>query len=243
MRKKFKFYKLAESNAQATEANIFIHGYSAGHDDEDRSALLNCIPASISQYTNIFAFWPSSHFSHFNGQSRQWIAASLRAHWAAGAAVMLADRATHFWRIRSRAEAMGSVFLDQLSNYLSRHHPRVETINLIGHSLGARLIMASLKVFSESEAKPLAINDVLLMAAAVEIKPSEASRIRAHLHGRLINAYSKADWILLLNADENCLGRRPAANFENFEFKNLGHTQYWNALSEIIEITSFKAPS
>lgn len=92
---------------------------------------------------------------------------------------------------------MGAVLLEQLSEYLRRDHPQVKTINLIGHSLGGRVVISSLRTFTKRQ--QLAINDVLLMAAAVEVTAVEAQQMRGLLQGRLINAYSKADKTLLLN--------------------------------------------
>ena len=69
MSRRFTFSSLSAEHCGSNEANIFIHGYSAGHTVEDRNTLLASIPESIRNHTNIFAFWPSSHFSRFNGNS------------------------------------------------------------------------------------------------------------------------------------------------------------------------------
>lgn len=241
MSKSFNFHTLPSTGNGSAEANIFIHGYSAGHNAADRKKLLESIPESVSNYTNIFAFWDSSHFSHFNNASFNLIRASARLHWAAIPATIAGDRATHFWRMRSRAEDMGKALLDQLSAHLSNHHPQIDTINLIGHSLGGRLIVSSLQHLAEAPEQRLAINDVLLMAAAVEVAPDAAQRIRRPLQGRLINVYSKADKTLLMNMGETCLGRNPVEHFENIELEGFGHTDYWDNLHEVLACTQFKS--
>lgn len=134
---------------------------------------------------------------------------------------------------------MGALLLEQLSEYLCHNHPQIETINLIGHSLGGRLVVNSLQTVTNRQR--LAINDVLLMAAAVEVTPDEALQMRGLLQGRLINAYSKADRTLLMNWGETCLGRNEVDHFESVEMKDFGHTHYWERLPDVLNKTNFKA--
>jgi len=243
MSKQFNFHSLpSASSRSATEANIFIHGYSAGHNATDRQILADSIPETIKHYLNIFAFWPSSHFGRFNSASLKLLTASAHTHWAAVPAVLATDRAAHFWRIRSRAEDMGEVLLGQLSEHLRVWHPKIDTINLIGHSLGGRLVISSLKTFTSTSLHRFSINDVLLMAAAVKVEPVEAKQISNLLKGRLINAYSKEDWTLLMNLDETCLGRNQVAHFENIQIGEFGHGDYWKKFAEVLHLTEFKSP-
>ncbi|AVD84936.1 DUF726 domain-containing protein [Pseudomonas sp. SWI6] len=245
----FRFQSARSAGANTTEANIFIHGYSAGHSDEDKQLLLDKIPEQLKHYTNIFAFWPSNHIFRFD-KSSLWRIGS--AGLGAGAALMGApmgslgivgtlaqDRMGNFTQARARAESMGAVLLDQLQDYLNSHHPQIKTINLIGHSLGGRLVISSLKSFSSRQ--QLIINDVLLMAAAVEVTALDARKMRGVLQGRLINAYSKADKTLLLNVGETCLGRNEAEHFESIEMNDFGHTDYWERLPEVLTKSRFKA--
>ncbi|WP_313400998.1 DUF726 domain-containing protein [Stenotrophomonas sp.] len=220
------------------EASIFIHGYSAGHDAEDRDNLLRIIPASTQLHTNIFAFWNSSHFSRFNRRSQQLLSTSANFGLLSSVAVAAGDRMAHFSKIRDRAENMGRILFAELERYLARNYPNVRTVNLIGHSLGGRLIISSLRSLTEPHSG-LKINDVLLMAAAVEINPSEAESIRRLVQGRLINAYSTDDWTLLLPVDEECLGRREVKHFENIRIDGFGHSDYWKKLQEVFFHTSF----
>ena len=245
----FRFQSARPAGSSATEANIFIHGYSAGHSDEDKQLLLDKIPEQLKHYTNIFAFWPSNHIFRFD-KSSLWKIGS--AGLGAGATfigtptgslglvgTLARDRMGNFTQARARAESMGTVLLDQLQDYLNSHHPQIKTINLIGHSLGGRLVISSLKSFSSRQ--QLIINDVLLMAAAVEVTAIEARKMRGALQGRLINAYSKADKTLLLNVGESCLGRNEAEHFESIEMNDFGHTDYWERLPEVLTKSRFKA--
>ena len=240
MKSKFEFKTHRDSNNEATEANIFIHGYSAGHNAKDRQALTASIPDVLTYYKNIFAFWESSHFSHINSLSRKLLIASTRIHWAAVPATLVTDRAAHFLRIRSRAEIMGKQLIAQLEIYLKDHHPKIDKINLIGHSLGSRLIVSSLR---SSRCHQLSINDVLLMGAAVKVDSDEAQIMCDIIKGRLINAYSKSDKVLLMNMGESSLGRNQIEYFENVEMCGFGHTDYWKKLPEVLACTNFKSHS
>lgn len=244
----FSFQASPIANPSTTEANIFVHGYSAGHSDEDKKLLLDKIPGQLRHYTNIFAFWPSNHYLHFDKSSLMAFGTVGLSLMTGGLASPLAysslagsfakDRRKSFTDARSRAERMGAVLLEQLGEYLRHNHPQIETINLIGHSLGGRLVVNSLKTFTKKQR--LAINDVLLMAAAVEVTPDEAQQMRGLLQGRLINAYSKADRTLLLNLGETCLGRNEVEHFESVEMEDFGHTHYWERLQDVLNKTKFK---
>lgn len=244
----FRFHSAQSAGANSTEANIFIHGYSAGHSDGDKQLLLDKIPEQLKHYTNIFAFWPSNHYLRFDKSSLWKLgAAGLNVGSAftgtplgpLGLVGKLAeDRVNNFTQARARAESMGTVLLDQLQKYLNSHHPQIKTVNLIGHSLGGRLVISSLKTLSNRQ--QLAIKDVLLMAAAVEVTAIEARKMRGLLQGRLINAYSKADKTLLLNMGETCLGRNEVEHFESIEMNEFGHTDYWERLPEVLTETRFK---
>ncbi|RON71864.1 DUF726 domain-containing protein [Pseudomonas fluorescens] len=245
----FQFQTSPLAGSDTTEANIFVHGYSAGHSDEDKQFLLDKIPDHLKHYTNIFAFWPSNHLLRFD-KSSLWAIGGAGLNFAKTmssspldsfglAGAFAKDRLGNFTQARTRAEQMGAVLFDQLQDYLLSNHPKIKTVNLIGHSLGGRLVISSLKSFSYR--KQLAINDVLLMAAAVEVTAMEARRLRERFKGRLINAYSKADRTLLLNWGETCLGRNEVEHFESIEMNDFGHTDYWERLPEVLAQTRFKA--
>ncbi|MDD1966726.1 DUF726 domain-containing protein [Pseudomonas putida] len=243
----FQFQTSPFAGPDTTEANVFIHGYSAGHSDEDKQSLLGKIPEQLKHYTNIFAFWPSNHILRLDKASALKLGAAslnfgmtmmrspLDSLGLVGAVAK--DRMGNFGDARLRAESMGKVLFDQLQAYLETNHPQIKTINLIGHSLGGRLVISSLKSFSS---KQLAINDVLLMAAAVEVTASEARQLRESFKGRLINAYSKTDRTLLLNWGETCMGRNEVEHFESIEMNEFGHTDYWPRLPEVLTNTRFK---
>lgn len=237
----FKFLTLPRTAGSV--ANIFIHGYSAGHDLDDRRLLANSIPATLRQSVNILAFWPSSHFAQLDNRSRSLLMAAARAHPLAGVAALAGDRAYHFARIRNRAEAMGRVLLAQLDQYLFEQHPDVKRVNLIGHSLGGRLLISALKGLNAPLEHGLVIEDVLLMGAAVRVEAAEALALKHRIAGRLINAYSSDDHVLLLNLGERSLGRAPVEHFENVCMPRYRHHHYWKRLQEVLIATGFSGSS
>ncbi|MCF5707888.1 DUF726 domain-containing protein [Pseudomonas syringae] len=233
----FKFLTLPRPSGSV--ANIFIHGYSSGHDLNDRRLLANSIPAALRQSVNILAFWPSSHFAQMDNRSRGLLVAAARMHPLAGAAALAGDRAYHFSRIRSRAEAMGKVLLAQLDRYLFEQHPNVTRVNLIGHSLGARLLISALKGLDRPPEHGLVVGDVLLMAAAARVSGDDAKVLKRRISGRLVNAYSSEDHVLLLNLGEKSLGRGPVEHFENVYMEGYRHHHYWTRLQEVLIATCF----
>ena len=233
----FKFLTLPRTSGNV--ANVFIHGYSAGHDLDDRRMLANSIPASLRQRVNILAFWPSSHFAQLDNKSRGLLMAAVRLHPLAGAAALAGDRAYHFARIRNRAEAMGRVLLAQLDQYLHEHHPQVKRVNLIGHSLGGRLLISALRGLEQPLEHGLVIEDVLLMAAAVRVEADEARLLGQRIAGRLINVWSADDHVLLLNLGERSLGRTPVEHFDNVCMPGYRHHHYWKRLREVLIASGF----
>ncbi|MDH0134742.1 hypothetical protein N7381_15950 [Pseudomonas asiatica] len=124
MPQSFHFRSARSASTSNTEANIFIHGYSAGHSDEDKQLLLDRIPEQPKHFTNISAFWPSNHILRLD-KSSAWklAAAGLNAGAAfTGAPVgslglvgsIAKDRMGNFTQARARAESMGAVLLEQL---------------------------------------------------------------------------------------------------------------------------------
>ena len=117
---------------------------------------------------------------------------------------------------------MGKTLLSKLTEFIHEEKLPINTINLIGHSLGGRLVVHCLKSITDNTSPQLTINDVLLMAAAVEAQPCEARSMRDLIKGRLFNAYSTDDRILWLPVDEKCIGRREVDNFDNVLIDGFG---------------------
>jgi pimeloyl-ACP methyl ester carboxylesterase len=235
----FKFHTLPQRSGEV--ANVFIHGYSAGHDMEDRCALRKCIPSSLHNCINIFAFWPSGHWSQFDTMTSGGVSALARFNVLAGTVAAVADRAVHFNTSRNRATEMGKTLLQQLERYLFQHHPYISRVNLIGHSLGGRVVVSALL---DSMKKPthgnLEIGDVLLMAAATKLSGDEAFAIGKHIKGKLYNARSSDDYVLLLNLGESSAGRQKVEHCEDVPMPGFGHTDYWPGLEKVLRASGFQ---
>ncbi len=238
MVKHFRFLTLPHS--ASTVANVFVHGYSAGHDLKDRRLLSRQIPSTLHNGINILGFWRSGHYLQVSNTTKQLVVAAGRLYPYATASAFVADRVAHFALSRRRATEMGDVLLSELHDYLKANHPEVAEINLIGHSLGGRVLVSALrKLVRQPDGYSLTIGDVLLMAAAVEVKADEVPGLKACIKGRLINAYSRSDRMLLMNADETCLGRHEVTNFENVSMTGFGHQDYWPNLHKVLTVTVF----
>ncbi|WP_455925227.1 DUF726 domain-containing protein [Pseudomonas putida] len=241
MEKHFKFLTLPHQGT-GTVANVFIHGYSAGHDLRDRRMLSRHIPSTLQGGVNLFGFWPSGHILKMDWETVQaFISHSKGTPYGLGGLVGVArDRVMHFSRSRQRAEHMGQVLPGELQQYLAEHHPQVTTVNLVGHSLGGRVLVSALKTLKgQPDGFRLKIGDVLLMAAAVQVSALEGWSLRETLDGRLLNAWSKADKTLRLLVDETCLGRNQVSSFDNVEMSGFDHTDYWPNLHQVLKDTGF----
>nr|WP_315445351.1 DUF726 domain-containing protein [uncultured Pseudomonas sp.] len=238
MSHKFKFLTLPYRSGEV--ANVFIHGYSAGHDMEDRCALRKHIPSSLHNCINIFAFWPSGHWAQFDDLSSKGILAAGRVSVLAGAGLAMADRALHFNSSRNRATAMGKTLLSELETYLLKNHPYVSKVNLVGHSLGGRVVISALLDLLDKPADDnLEIGDVLLMAAASKLSGDKAQAIGERIEGKLYNAWSSDDKVLLLNLGESNAGRQRVEHCVDVPMAGFGHTDYWPGLERVLRASGF----
>lgn len=238
MDKHFKFQTLPHDTG--TVANVFIHGYSAGHDLRDRRQLARHIPATLHGGVNIFAFWRSGHILQLDRDSILSIAGAFRNSPYSALGTLAVDRVRHFTKSRLLATTMGEVLFSELDNYLAAHHPKVSRVNLVGHSLGGRVLVSALRARArQADHSDFTIGDVLLMAAAVEVGTQEAAVLKSCIEGELINAWSSADTTLRFCVDEYCLGRRAVEHFKNVAMDGFGHKSYWPQLHKVLADTGF----
>lgn len=107
-------------------------------------------------------------------------------------------------------------------------------INLIGHSLGARLIHWAL---AENDWSGYRLQHVVMMGSAASRDDSDWGDCARKLSGTLINAHSANDQILRRlrphdAAGIKALSRRP--QIRNVD-TSLGHTQYWENLEWVLQ--------
>merc|ERR1719215_657889 len=94
--------------------------------------------------------------------------------------------------VAERAQQAGKCLAQALAD---RKNVGQRPVTLIGHSMGARVIMYCLQeLFALKEFH--VVDDVILMGAPVTTRGGKWARARTVVSGRLINCYMWKDWIL-----------------------------------------------
>ena len=113
-------------------------------------------------------------------------------------------------------------------------------INLVGHSLGCRVIHKCLEHFSNKFGdKEKTINDVILLAGATSINDFQFNKIvNKYVNGRFIHCFNKNDSALFISQpfSDSPIGLRKIdadSKIENYE-TDLGHTNYCDNLNYIL---------
>lgn len=222
-------------------ANVFVHGYSAGHDLDDRYKLVGALPKQVPGSINIFAFWDSGNIYKVSDSEKMFYARLSWSNPIVGFGAFTASRIKHFIEMRSRADAVGKTLLAELDSYLVRRFPYVERVNLIGHSLGGRVIVSTMReLVKKRMLDNLNVDNVVLMAAAVDVTNVEAEAFVRRVDGDVYHAYSSNDDVLKLNADEASIGRREVKAFSSVEMthetgEGFGHLDYWPNLGKVLK--------
>ncbi|KAJ6134952.1 hypothetical protein N7512_000112 [Penicillium capsulatum] len=142
---------------------------------------------------------------------------------------------------KSRADKAGEVLADALINKVQGERP----VNLIGYSLGSRLIFSCLQSLARRGAYGL-VESVILMGSPT---PSDAEywrRIRSVVHGRVVNVFSENDSVLAFLYRTSSLQLGVAGlqrvdgvpGVENFDASEMisGHLRYQFLLGKIISM-------
>jgi len=158
------------------------------------------------------------------------------------AAVALSSAIDNPWSVvASRAKKAGKLLGDTLLERAQGNRP----VTLIGYSLGARVIFSALKYLEEQGERGRGIvENVFLLGAACTIDPEEWTRLRRVVAGRLVNAYTKADWVLAFvhraagtSLKVAGLGPIQCHGVENVDLSSFvgGHLSYKSNLPKILE--------
>lgn len=91
----------------------------------------------------------------------------------------------------ARSDKAGEVLADALINKAQGERP----VNLIGYSLGARVIYTCLKTLADRKAFGL-IESVVILGAPAPSDSADWRKLRSVVSGRLVNVYSDTDYIL-----------------------------------------------
>ncbi|MCP2052590.1 UNVERIFIED_ORG: uncharacterized protein YaaW (UPF0174 family) [Pseudomonas fluorescens] len=232
---------------QGDVLNLYVHGYSAFFNRQQLGNFTQQL-ASIEGSTNLMLFWPAGHFLENLFAPVKDVITALLGGGGLGAATVGVGRAIayfldHYKSVEARVDEVAKTLLPELAHYLHGEALPVRRINLIGHSLGARILVKSL-LASPEVARQLPLNNVLLMGGAISTS-SPWDEVTAPLKGRVINCYSSKDWALAIKPDtERCIGRyaidvTPAlkAKVTNVHLATFDHAAYWPQLKTVVQYT------
>lgn len=145
------------------------------------------------------------------------------------------------WNVSlTRAHAAGLILADSLRERNLGNRP----VTLVGFSLGARVIFSCIKELADKGAHGL-VQNAYLFGAPVVASKDDYLKARSVVSGRLVNGYSKNDWILgyLFRATSGGImrvsGLAPIEGIyglENFDLTQLvnGHMDYRSAMPRIL---------
>jgi pimeloyl-ACP methyl ester carboxylesterase len=141
-----------------------------------------------------------------------------------------------------RAEKAGKVLAGLLMAGGAGERP----VTIIAHGMGARLAFHCLLELARHGARGV-IQDVVLLGAPVSRVPQRWSMARRVVAGRLINGYSKRDWLLSVLCWDGGLAAGLAAveagAVENVNLSGMvaGHLDYLDKAEEIVGVLGLDA--
>ncbi|KAH3908697.1 hypothetical protein HBH56_170780 [Parastagonospora nodorum] len=144
-----------------------------------------------------------------------------------------------------RADRAGEVLADALINKVQGERP----VTLVGYSLGARLIYSCLQKLAERRAFGL-IENVVLAGAPCPSDVADWRRVRSVVSGRVVNVFSKQDYILAFlyrtsSVQLGVAGLQPVLGvhgIQNVDVSELvdGHLQYRYLTGSILRKIGFE---
>lgn len=144
-----------------------------------------------------------------------------------------------------RADRAGEVLADALINKVQGERP----VTLVGYSLGARLIYSCLQKLAERRAFGL-IENVVLAGAPCPSDVADWRRVRSVVSGRVVNVFSKQDYILAFlyrtsSVQLGVAGLQPVVGvhgIQNVDVSELvdGHLQYRYLTGSILRKIGFE---
>ncbi|TFY90655.1 DUF726 domain-containing protein [Pseudomonas nabeulensis] len=232
---------------QGDVLNLYVHGYSAFFNRQQLGNFKEQL-AGIEGSTNVMLFWPAGHFLENLFAPFKDVLGAVLGGGGLGAATVGVGKAIayfldHYKSVEARVDEVAKSLLPELATYLHGESLQVRRINLIGHSLGARILVKSVLANPET-ARELPLNNLLLMGGAI-CTSSPWDAVAAPLKGRVINCHSSKDWALAIKPDtERCIGRyaipiTPAlkAKVTNVHLATFDHAAYWPQLQTVVQYT------
>ncbi|MEM9187058.1 MAG: DUF726 domain-containing protein [Planctomycetota bacterium] len=239
-----------------TRVNVFIHGYRSLASSEAVGRAARRVLAAGAVGENYLLDWDSggwrrsfrANAATLAGLRAAYRVARLRhvlAPWMilVDAGVVSLAEVAQFKFMERRAERVGAE-LGPLVQAVADGRP----VNLIGHSLGARVIHHALRrcssgVPSDGPTAGAAIEDCVLLAGAADLGAADWRDCLRSISGRLYNAYSPRDRILRITPDlRRRVGGGPmpqvvindAERVVNHRCEEVGHTTYWTEIDRLL---------
>lgn len=232
---------------QGEVLNLYVHGYSAFFNRQQLGNFTQQL-AGIEGSTNLMLFWPAGHFLENLFAPFKDVITAMLGGGSLGAATVGVGKAIayfldHYKSVEARVDEVAKSLLPELASYLQQASLPVQRINLIGHSLGARILVKSL-LANPDTARELPLDNLLLMGGAI-CTSSPWDEVSALLKGRVINCHSSKDWALAIKPDtERCIGRYPIpvtpalkAKVCNVHLATFDHAAYWPQLRTVVQYT------
>ena len=222
--------------------NVFIHGFLSVSTLEKYLGLCQMILKASPMGRAYLYNWPSSgtkipalgvpvrrvlQLTKLNPASILWMPAEM-------AAEKVISVATQFLTAKRQSEKAGKKLLHKVSLIQgAKNLP----INLIGHSLGARVIQYSL---ANSDWSKYDLRKCILLGGAADLNASWGEMLEK-VNDRIINVYSQRDKILSLErafGNSKKVGKYPINSpyngIENRHYRSFGHSDYWMRLPYIL---------
>ncbi len=243
----FQFVDCGGSPDPNADINIYVHGYAAMETPFDLKAVKGYIGEDKRHQSYLF-YWPSGSVLRHIAQPKN-LQLAYRLLKPANNLERLAvgvqgtiELFQHFKEHQIKSEHVGnSVLLQQVASFIQHRLKDSNRVNLIGHSLGARMILNALED-NVQLAKSLRINNVLLLAGAVADDKIHWDRVLEAIAGDVHNFYSSRDVVLMAKPDtERCVGRYPinTSPFGGKRIKSyntkLQHWSYWKQIQPLLK--------
>lgn len=146
---------------------------------------------------------------------------------------------------KARSDKAGVVLADALINKVQGERP----VNLIGYSLGSRVIFSCLQTLAKRRAYGL-VESVILMGSPTPSNTEHWRRMRSVVSGRLVNVYSENDGVLALLYRTSSLqfgvaGLQPVEGLpgvENLDASSVisGHLRYQYLLGRLLNVVGLQ---
>jgi pimeloyl-ACP methyl ester carboxylesterase len=207
-------------NGPEKQINIFVHGYGTLRNQNEFNYLAGRVLAAQPAGRVYLLFWKSGHWNP-----------SLLTH-VVTCGIPVLFRFAEFKFFELKAEELGRRFLMHLSKI---PHAREYVINLIGYSLGARVVHYALASYDWSNYH---IQDVILLAGAADAEDDDWPECADEVRGKIYNAWSPVDFVLKIKPDRRSAVGRCGIGWTYHKIVNrryaLNHGEYLDHLEYIL---------